>query len=95
MFYLSLFYDILQKNNLDYNAKNTIISPTVIRPKLCVNCVFPQYFHARKLGDIMVFFAVSDALAFFLNTTLRFNSNRRIISRRNILNIRDADVHGS
>ena len=54
-----------KKNNLDYNAKNTIISPKVIRPKLCGNCVFPQNFHARKLGDIMVFLAVSDALAFF------------------------------
>ena len=25
------------------------------RPKLCGNCAIPQNFHARKLGEIMVF----------------------------------------
>ena len=31
------------------------------RPKLCGNCVFPQNFHTRKLGEITVFFAVIEA----------------------------------
>ena len=30
----------------------------VIRPKLC-SCVFPQNFHARKLGETRVFFAIN------------------------------------
>ena len=30
----------------------------MIRPKLCGNCAFPQKFHTRKLGEIMVFFTV-------------------------------------
>ena len=28
------------------------------RPKLCGNCVFPQNFRTRKLGEISVFYAV-------------------------------------
>ena len=54
-------------------AKNTVISPiflvwkfcgkaqfsyTANRPKLCGNCAFPQNFHSRKLGELMVFYAV-------------------------------------
>ena len=27
-----------------------------IRPKLCRNCVFPQNFHTRKLGEITVIY---------------------------------------
>ena len=31
-----------------------------IRAKLCGNCVFPQYFHTRKLVEISVFYVVPD-----------------------------------
>ena len=60
-------------------AKNTVISPNFLvwkfygkaqfphsfGRKLCRNCVFPQNFHAKKLGEITVFFAVLDAEAVF------------------------------
>ena len=35
-------------------------------PKLCGNCVFPQNFHTRKLGEIMVFFAVRGYVIFLI-----------------------------
>ena len=30
------------------------------------NCVFPQNFHTRKLGEILVFYAVSSAETFHI-----------------------------
>ena len=53
-----------------HTVKYTVTSPNflmwrfcekaqAIRPKLCGDCTFPQYFHTRKLGEITVFFAVS------------------------------------
>ena len=57
-----------------FTAKNTVISPNYLVwkfcrkaqfqysfgqiAKLCGNCAFPQNFHTRKLGEIMVFYAV-------------------------------------
>ena len=32
-----------------------------IRPKLFVNCAFPQNFHTRKLGEILILYAVKTA----------------------------------
>ena len=34
--------------------------PSLRHPKLCGNCASPQNFHTRKLGEMKVFFAVSD-----------------------------------
>ena len=31
----------------------------MIRQKLCGNCVFPQYFQTRKLGEITTFYAMT------------------------------------
>ena len=40
--------------------KRTVISEfRVICPKLYENCAFPQDFHTRKLGETMVFYAVT------------------------------------
>ena len=36
-----------------------------IGPKTCRNCAFTQNFHTKKLGEILVFYAV------FLNSTIR------------------------
>ena len=60
------------QEKLLHTTKNTAILPDflvqkfcgkvqfrAIRPKLCGNCAFPQNFHTRKSGKIMVFFAVS------------------------------------
>ena len=32
------------------------------KAQLCGNCAFPQNFHIRKLGEITLFFAVSDII---------------------------------
>ena len=40
-------------------VKNTASTEfRVIRPTLCENCAFPQNLHKRKLGEIMVIYAV-------------------------------------
>ena len=44
------------------NGTSCLRIHTVNRPKKCRNCAFPQNFHTRKLGEIMVFFAVSLSL---------------------------------
>ena len=48
-------------NGLNF-AKNTVILPN--RPKLRGNCVFPQNFHAKKLEETAVFFAVKVSIIF-------------------------------
>ena len=52
------------------------IVSAAIHPKLCGNYAFPQNVHARKLGEITVFFAV-----------LYFNSNNYGIVYQIILNL--------
>ena len=36
------------------------------RPKLCGNCAFPQNFHTRKLGEIVIFHSFSDLIDLLL-----------------------------
>ena len=72
---------------MDITAQNTDISPDLlvwkfcgktisvefrsIFPKLCGNCAFPQNFHTRKLGAILVFYAVHCKI-------LQFNFGKKI-----------------
>ena len=69
-----------QENCLDYTEKNTVISTNILAwnfcgkaqfwalcPKLCRNCAFPQNVHARKLGEITVFFALLVRMSLFYN----------------------------
>ena len=71
--------------------KNTVILlDFLVRPKLCVNCAFPQNFHNRKLGEITVFFAVfdssnsfiikvKDVLQEIIKNFLKFSQRRKIL----------------
>ena len=49
------FYNI--SYNLDF-LKKAYIPNTTNRPKLCINCAFPQNFLTKKLGEITVFYVV-------------------------------------
>ena len=48
------------------------------RPKLCGNCVFPQNFHTKKLGEITVFYAVYFCEILLLNLQRSILSNYKI-----------------
>ena len=43
---------------LTYHVSFWIYVKLWVRPKLCGNYVFPQDFHIRKLGEILLFYAV-------------------------------------
>ena len=52
----------MTSNPTKVTAKNTVISPNSLVWKFCGKAQFlclSQNFHTRKLGDIMVFYAVS------------------------------------
>ena len=51
-----------------------------IRSKLCGNCAFPQNFHTRKLGEIMVFYAVYINITYALLSTEDLVWDVRLIS---------------
>ena len=44
-------------------------------PKFHLNCVFPQIFGTRKLGKVIVFYAVSTSLENVQNSTNRISNN--------------------
>ena len=74
-------------------AKNTVISPDCLvwkfcgkaQRKLCGNCAFPQNFHTRKSGEIMVFFAVCFDSQKYLTKWVKlfFASQKSVFTRNN------------
>ena len=51
------------------------------RPKLCGNCAFPQNIHARKLGEITVFFAVLVRMSLFYKKLFSLNVKTNFLNR--------------
>ena len=53
-------YDLCDLWSQTCIAKNTVISPNFLVWKFYGKAQFPQNFHTRKSGEIVVFFAVFD-----------------------------------
>ena len=66
-------------------VKNTASTEfRVIRPTLCENCAFPQNLQKRKLGEIMVIYAVKIRNIFLnlIRGALRILSNDEAFSEK-------------
>ena len=63
----------------------TWFSGMEISPKLCGNCAFPQIFHTKKSGKILVFYAVFvtyNGTAFSVKTSIFDRHDWRLFGNR-------------
>ena len=62
VFAVNITHCVKYRNFTLFPGVESLWKDIAVHPKLCGNYAFPQNFHTRKLGEILVFYTVTNVI---------------------------------